>query len=149
MESHSCHRFLLEPILWLFLFFIFLLLKSKNCKSSHSLPYLCNSNVILLSKGPLPRRHTIEQWVPRGFSFDQDTSQQGHQEQDNSSSPYNRPGTAMTRTGRWSLININTWVHGISWLLNAFSPNAASAYCPGTVVFMKSVYGSWAPLGHL
>ena len=52
------------------------------------------------TKGPLPRRHTIEQWVPRGFSFDQDTSQQGHQEQDNSSSPYNRPGTAMTRTGR-------------------------------------------------
>lgn len=100
------------------------------------------------TKGPLPWRHTIEQWVPRGFSFDQDTSQEGHQEQDNGSSPHNCPGTAMTRTGRWSLININTQVHGISWLVNAFSPSAASAYSPGTVAFIKFVYRTWAPLGH-
>lgn len=100
------------------------------------------------TKGPLPWRHTIEQWVPRGFSFDQDTSQQGHQEQDYGSSPHNCPGTAMTRTGRWSLININTRVHGISWLVNAFSPSAVSAYSPGTVAFMKFVYRTWAPLGH-
>lgn len=64
----------------------------------------------------LPRRRTIEQWVPGWFSFDQDTSQQGHQEQDEGSNPYDCPGTATARTGRRSLIEINMWMRGISWL---------------------------------
>lgn len=70
--------------------------------------------------GPLPCRHTIEQRVPGRFSLDEDTSQQGYQEQDEGSNPHHRPGTATTRTGRQSLIQINASVP-VSWLLPAFT----------------------------
>lgn len=57
-------------------------------------------------------RHTIEQRVPGWFSFDEDSSQQGHQEQDEGSDPYNCPEAARTRTGRWPLSKINSRCRG-------------------------------------
>lgn len=70
---------------------------------------------------------TVEQRVPGWFSFDEDSSQQGYQEQDQGSNSYNCPGAARTRTGGQSLININTLVPGSSWLLNTVTPSSASA----------------------
>lgn len=51
--------------------------------------------------------HTIEERVPGRLSFDEDASQQGHQEQDESSHPYDCPGAGRTRKGRWSLSKTN------------------------------------------
>lgn len=54
------------------------------------------------------RKLTVEQWVPRWFSFDKDSSQQGHQEQDKGSDRYNCPGAVRSKTGRRSRITVNT-----------------------------------------
>lgn len=76
-----------------------------------------------------PRARTVEQRVPGRFSFDEDPSQQRHQEQGEGSNPDDGPGTATTGSGRRSLIEIHTAAHGISWLLAALAPTSAAGAC--------------------
>lgn len=91
---------------------------------------------------PFPLRNlptsppTVKQRVPWWFSFDEDPSQKGHQEQDEGSNPNNGPGTVRSKAGRWSLITINTTVPGISWLLKALAP------------VLQKAPGSQPQLGH-